>query len=151
MPRTLRRLPSLLWAAPALVLVGVFVYYPILNNFLISLYKTGAFVPVPRFVGLANYQQAWHDPVFWTSLRNNILYAVRKDKTANFPLGSPDGSGVYPVQDYFQSWLKATPTAGGSSSSSAGLWIGIGIAAAVIVLAAGGYALRRRATAGERE
>jgi raffinose/stachyose/melibiose transport system permease protein len=76
MPHALRRLPALLWAAPALLLVAVFVYYPILNNFWISLYKTGAFVPVPRFVGLGNYQQAWSDPVFWTSLRNNILYAV---------------------------------------------------------------------------
>ena len=76
MPRGLRRLPGLVWVAPALLLVAVFVYYPVLNNLRLSFYKTGAFVPVPRYIGLANYRQAWHDPVFWTSLRNNIFYAV---------------------------------------------------------------------------
>jgi raffinose/stachyose/melibiose transport system permease protein len=31
---------------------------------------------VPKFVGLNNYQRVFADPVFWTSIVNNIWYAV---------------------------------------------------------------------------
>ena len=84
---------------------------------------------------------------------DNTLYAVRTDKVSNFALGKPDANGAYPVQDYFQSWLNASPVSSGgsSSSSSTGLWIGIGIAAVVIVLAGAGFVWRRRTTAAERE
>ncbi len=65
-----------LWLTPALVLLGVFVYYPIIDNFRLSLYSWNAFTPVPTYVGLQNYRDAAVDPVFWQSLRNNVLYAV---------------------------------------------------------------------------
>jgi len=81
---------------------------------------------------------------------NNILWAVRTDKVANFRTGQPDASGSYPVQTLFISWKQATPV-GGKSSSSAGLWIGIGIAVVVVVAAGAFFTLRRRSTAAERE
>jgi len=65
-----------LWILPALVLLLVFVYYPIVDNFRLSLYSWNAFRPVPKFVGLNNYQRVFADPVFWTSIVNNIWYAV---------------------------------------------------------------------------
>ena len=65
-----------IWLSPALLLLGVFVYYPIIDNFRLSLYSWNAFTPVPTFVGLQNYRDAAADPVFWQSLRNNVLYAV---------------------------------------------------------------------------
>jgi len=67
---------NLLWLLPALVLLVVFVYYPIVDNVRLSFYSWSAFNPVPKFVGLDNYNQAIHDPVFWTALRNNVFYAV---------------------------------------------------------------------------
>ena len=60
----------------ALVLQLVFVYYPIVENFRLSLYSWNAFSPVPKFVGVNNYQRVFADPVFWTSIANNIWYAV---------------------------------------------------------------------------
>jgi len=81
---------------------------------------------------------------------NNILWAVRTDKVANFRTGEPDADGSYPIQNLFISWKNATPV-GGNSSSNAGLWIGIGIGIVVIVAAGGFFALRRRSTAAERE
>ena len=63
-----RRSVGYLWILPALVLLLVFVYYPIVENFRLSLYSWNAFRPVPKFVGLNNYQRVFADPVFWTSI-----------------------------------------------------------------------------------
>ena len=71
-----RRAGGYLWIIPALVLLLVFVYYPIVENFRLSLYSWNAFSPVPKFVGVNNYQRVFADPVFWTSIANNIWYAV---------------------------------------------------------------------------
>jgi peptide/nickel transport system substrate-binding protein len=81
---------------------------------------------------------------------NYILYAVRTDKVSNYVVGSPDGTGNYPLQNPVLSWKQAVPV-GGKSSSNAGLWIGIIVAVVVIVAVGGVVTLRRRATAAERE
>ncbi|WP_326685970.1 MULTISPECIES: sugar ABC transporter permease [unclassified Streptomyces] len=74
--RTVRRMRHALWAAPALALITVFVYYPIAENVRLSLLKFSVFQPGTRFVGLDNYRQAFADPVFWKALANNLLFAV---------------------------------------------------------------------------
>ena len=66
----------LLWVAPAVLLLVVFVYYPVLENMRLSLYKWDAFSPREVFVGAGNYQRLAADPVFWSSLFNNVAYAV---------------------------------------------------------------------------
>ncbi|HEY3714301.1 MAG TPA: ABC transporter substrate-binding protein [Jatrophihabitantaceae bacterium] len=113
--------------------------------------QTGQFDTKQRAAIISQMQdilyQANADIMFYN---NNILWAVRTDKVANFRTGQPDASGSYPVQNLFVSWKQATPV-GGKSSSSAGLWIGIGIAAVVVVAAGAFFALRRRSTAAERE
>ena len=70
------RVKSLAWVLPALVLLIVFVYYPIVDNLRLSLFSWSAFSPVPTFVGLDNYRTAAGDPVFWRALRNNTVFAV---------------------------------------------------------------------------
>jgi len=70
------RVRGALWVLPALALVLVFVYYPIVENVRLSFFHWSAFSPRPRFIGLDNYREAWHDPVFWQALRNNVAYAV---------------------------------------------------------------------------
>ncbi|MGB3910040.1 MAG: sugar ABC transporter permease [Pseudolysinimonas sp.] len=67
---------SLLWVLPALLLVGVFVYSPLLQNIYLSFFRWSVFQPVPEFVGGANYAQAARDPIFWRSMFNNAAYAV---------------------------------------------------------------------------
>jgi raffinose/stachyose/melibiose transport system permease protein len=61
---------------PALALLLVFVYYPIVENLRLSLYSWSAFSAQPTFVGLDNYRTAAGDPVFWRALRNNTVFAV---------------------------------------------------------------------------
>ncbi|UNZ16247.1 sugar ABC transporter permease [Streptomyces sp. 891-h] len=65
-----------MWVAPALILVLVFIYYPIIENVRLSFFSWSAFSPEPRPVGLDNYRALGSDPVFWRALGNNIGYAV---------------------------------------------------------------------------
>lgn len=64
------------WVLPAVVLLVVFVYYPIVDNFRLSFFTWNAFSTHPVFVGFGNYRTAAGDPIFWRSLLNNILYAL---------------------------------------------------------------------------
>ncbi len=76
MKRSIRRWRTWLWVLPAVVLLVVFVYYPILDNIRLSFYSWSAFSVQPAFVGFDNYKTAATDPVFWHSMWNNGLYAV---------------------------------------------------------------------------
>src|ERR671933_594536 len=47
----------------------------------------GADAASPRFVGLANYQQLFRDPDFFTVLRNSVTFVVGSDVIGQFGLG----------------------------------------------------------------
>jgi len=76
MTQTLHRWRSWIWVLPVLVLLMVFVYYPVVENIRLSFYSWNAFSPSPVFVGLDNYRRAVDDPVFWRAILNNGAYAV---------------------------------------------------------------------------
>ncbi len=76
MTERLRHVPAMLYALPAVALLGIFVYYPVLDNFRLSLYQWNAYSPTQKWVGIGNYQALASDPVFWRALINNIFYAV---------------------------------------------------------------------------
>ncbi len=73
-PRT-RTLQGLLYMAPALLFVAVFVLYPFAQLVQTSL-TSESLLGGGRFVGLANYAQAIHDPTFVRSLGFTIKYTV---------------------------------------------------------------------------
>jgi len=78
-PRFGRRASGLLsfrWVAPAVIFVGWFVYYPIVDNFIVSTRDEDIFTGEVRYVGLANYTKLINDPVVWVSLWNNFAYAL---------------------------------------------------------------------------
>jgi raffinose/stachyose/melibiose transport system permease protein len=72
----LRDILSFRWVAVAVILVGWFVYYPIVDNFIVSTTDEDIFTGEVTDIGLANYQRLLDDPVVWTSLWNNFLYAA---------------------------------------------------------------------------
>jgi raffinose/stachyose/melibiose transport system permease protein len=72
----LRDLLSFRWAAIATILVGWFVYYPIVDNFIVSTTDEDIFTGEVTHIGLANYQRLLDDPIVWISLWNNFLYAA---------------------------------------------------------------------------
>lgn len=71
-----QRALGLAWVIPALALVGVFVYLPLVQNFGFSTLKWDIYSGSQEYVGLGNYRKLIGDPVFWSSFGNNLLYAV---------------------------------------------------------------------------
>jgi raffinose/stachyose/melibiose transport system permease protein len=67
---------SVVWVAPALALLIVFVYFPLVQNIWLSFFSWSVFNPTPEFVGTANFVHAAQDPIFWRALFNNVAYAV---------------------------------------------------------------------------
>lgn len=70
-----KRFIPYLFLAPALIFL-LFVYIPIFENVFFSLFEWSSFQPEKAFIGFKNYIDLFHDPVFFTALRNNVLYAV---------------------------------------------------------------------------
>lgn len=66
----------ILYLAPALISIIIFLYIPIVINFINSLYEWGALSPKKSFIGIDNYTRMVHDEVFWTSIGNNIIFIV---------------------------------------------------------------------------
>ncbi|MCY9258477.1 sugar ABC transporter permease [Bacillus spizizenii] len=64
-----------LFLVPALVFL-LFVYIPIFENVFLSLFQWSSFSSEKTFIGLKNYVELFHDPVFYQALTNNVLYAV---------------------------------------------------------------------------
>lgn len=71
--RRQRRLAPFLLLAPALVLFGTFVIYPIVASITLSLYDWNG-IGQKTFVGLGNYRELLADPVFYRALRNNAIW-----------------------------------------------------------------------------
>lgn len=66
---------GLLWISPWIVGVLVFLALPIALSFYYGLTEY-ALIESPVFVGLDNYREIWGDALFWTSLKNTLVYAV---------------------------------------------------------------------------
>lgn len=65
-----------LYIAPCILLMGLFVYYPIVENFRFAFYEFSAFAPDKVFVGFENFLALFQDEVFYIALKNNVWYAV---------------------------------------------------------------------------
>ncbi|HEY0258546.1 MAG TPA: sugar ABC transporter permease [Lacisediminihabitans sp.] len=61
---------------PAIVVLGVFVFYPICSAVYTSLTSWNGFSAEMPFVGAANYVRLVHDPEFWNSLLVTSVYAL---------------------------------------------------------------------------
>lgn len=60
---------------PALVILGIFVFYPIVSAGYLSLTSWDGFNPEKPFVGLSNYIRLAEDKEFWNSLLVTVIYA----------------------------------------------------------------------------
>jgi raffinose/stachyose/melibiose transport system permease protein len=74
--RAARRLLALGWILPAVVVLAVFVYLPLAQNLGFSTLEWDIYSGTQEFIGAENYQRLMADPIFWSSLWNNVLYAV---------------------------------------------------------------------------
>ncbi|MCO6188221.1 carbohydrate ABC transporter permease [Rhizobium sp. L1K21] len=64
-----------LFLAPALLFLGLYLAYPVVATFILSLSER---VPgdETRFVGFENYRLMFSEPKFWEAMRNNALWLI---------------------------------------------------------------------------
>ena len=67
---------AFIYLAPAMVVILIFLYLPIILNFMNSLYKWGAISKEVTWVGFEYYKELLHDRVIPTALKNNVIFAV---------------------------------------------------------------------------
>ena len=73
--RTRRWAVGYLFVLPIALFFAVFVGFPFLRSFYLSLTEWSGFTS-PRFIGLRNFQSLADDPVFWKALRTTIVYTA---------------------------------------------------------------------------
>lgn len=74
---TIRHLTPYLFLLPALIVLGLTVFLPALQAFYLSFTQYEYdLTQIPRWVGFANFQRLWVDPVFWRTLGNTLLYLI---------------------------------------------------------------------------
>lgn len=65
-----------LFIIPGLLLLLLFVYYPIFQNIRYSFLDWDLFSGTKKFIGLKNYLKLFKSDTFWMAFRNNIYYIV---------------------------------------------------------------------------
>ncbi|MBB6671266.1 carbohydrate ABC transporter permease [Cohnella nanjingensis] len=71
-----RQYSAYLYIAPIMAFFLVFLLYPLLYTFRISLFEWNGIDKTMNYIGLANYRVMFNDPVFWQSMRNFVTFAV---------------------------------------------------------------------------
>ena len=69
-----RRRDIVLFMLPTVLIITVFLYFPVILNFVNSLFQWSAFSTQRRFVGAANYIKMFGDEVFRTAIFNNLVF-----------------------------------------------------------------------------
>ncbi len=69
---TRRRMRPWLWLAPVVILVTVYLVYPVINTLYLSFFNSDS----TQFVGVENYKTLFTQPAGLQILRNNVLWLV---------------------------------------------------------------------------
>jgi multiple sugar transport system permease protein len=65
-----------LFMLPSMIILAVFVFWPIIQSFLLSFYHWSFGSSVQQWVGLDNYQRLIPDARVWNAFRNTLYYTV---------------------------------------------------------------------------
>lgn len=76
-------LTGYLFVGPNLILLGAFLFTPLILVILLSFQKASSFGPT-EWIGLANYRHLFSDPVFWRVLLNTAIFTVATVPTSIF-------------------------------------------------------------------
>ena len=74
--RMQRTLEGLLYLAPTIIGLGLFVYWPIVESFKLSLNRVAPFGNQMRFVGFENYRTLLTNPDYWNSVRVTLIFVL---------------------------------------------------------------------------
>jgi multiple sugar transport system permease protein len=70
------RRTALFLVFPAVLLVAVLMYYPMLRAFVQSFFDTSMLHPEPKFIGFQNYTTLFPDQRFWLLVRNSLVWTL---------------------------------------------------------------------------
>jgi raffinose/stachyose/melibiose transport system permease protein len=70
------RLIFFILLSPAIVMVTVFIIYPVVTSVFYSFYNWNGLGPLTKFVGLENFSDAFQENLFWNALKNNGIVIV---------------------------------------------------------------------------
>ncbi len=71
-----KNLGAFLFCVPAVLILAVFVYFPLVENIIFSFQSFSLSSTTRDFAGLSNYKDLFTDPIVWQSITNNTLYAL---------------------------------------------------------------------------
>ena len=74
--KTKKNTGAFLFCIPGLLILAIFVYFPLIENIMYSFQSFSLSSTTKEFAGLANYKELFSDPIIWQSIKNNVLYAV---------------------------------------------------------------------------
>lgn len=63
------------FTAPNFILLGIFVFWPIVYSLFLSFFKWNMIAPKKTFIGFQNYHTMFTDPVFWQVTKNTLILA----------------------------------------------------------------------------
>jgi putative chitobiose transport system permease protein len=64
-----------LMLTPGIILLLVFTFYPIIYGLPLTLTNYSV-IDKTKWIGFKNFEKAFHDPDFWISLKNSLLYVI---------------------------------------------------------------------------
>jgi putative chitobiose transport system permease protein len=70
-----RAITPYLFLAPSLLVIAVFILYPIIAVIYYSFTDYNIITP-PVWIGLKNFQQLFKDPIFWQALQHSLIYLL---------------------------------------------------------------------------
>ena len=76
MNRKANRRTVFIYLAPAMIVILIFLYLPIILNFVNSLYKWGAVSTDVSWVGLDYYKKLLNDETIRIAIKNNVVFIV---------------------------------------------------------------------------
>lgn len=71
-----KTLTVVLFLAPSVLLLGMYVLYPIIDAFRLSFFRWNGLTAEATLIGFANWRRLVADAIFWQALRNNLLVVV---------------------------------------------------------------------------
>ncbi|OSO94578.1 lactose ABC transporter permease [Cylindrospermopsis raciborskii CENA303] len=74
--RIKQKLTPYFFLIPALFLLSLTVFVPALQAFYLSFTSYQDIGESPKFIGIDNFVKLWHDPIFWLTLVNTVVYLV---------------------------------------------------------------------------
>jgi raffinose/stachyose/melibiose transport system permease protein len=71
------RFTTLAWMlGPSIFLLSVYLIWPIIESFRLSLFDWNGLNKVPKYIGMGNWNELIHDSLFWLSVRNSFILLI---------------------------------------------------------------------------